>query len=598
MTDEIRDGLRDYAAPSTPPAGGVGRVLAVLDRRRRRRTATIASTATALVVVVGLGVVVGSVRGDDDQAEGPSDTTSTAPGRTGAPASWVAIPEAPLEPRQGSVGVWTGSEMVAVGGARDRPCPPDCDARPYPTLRRDGAAYDPERNTWRRIADAPSTFSSAEAVWSGDEMVVVADQDTWAYDPEVDEWRTLDSPPVATVDPGLDAPPVVTDAGIVFASHEQRSGGSSADVVLDPATGTWSPLPRDPFGESYDRSVAWDGGRLWLLSMSAESHAEVAEGARSRLAVLEGGLTDGTWRVVDDGTPPFVDGQLLWWAGDRLVVNPLDGHYGFTVDVSARQGRSGSVASRWTETGPLERVGGCPLPPVGTGDSWIAGGGPTLVAASGTNASVEVPDCPGLSGPDVAVWAGNDLMVWGGPNADGSAGTATGYRSAPAEPETSANGPCPGKLPMADRASHGFGSSQPATDKPDLPRPEQAWVCSYSTRDVRPDNSGGAWYEWVLSGGPVAIEDLDALTEDLTQVGPRKKDDVACFENLGPRYLVSYRAGDRLVGVVIDGYGCGDVRLTDDPYVTVPGASTTDGIVPGVLGGVSSLNRRVQGAFR
>jgi hypothetical protein len=58
---------------------------------------------------------------------------------------------------------------------------------------------------------------------------------------------------------------------------------------------------------------------------------------------------------------------------------------------------------------------------------------------------------------------------------------------------------------------------------------------------------------------------------------------------LGPRYLVSYTYKRDLTGVVIDRYGCREVRLTDNPFTTVPGAASGAGIVEGVLAGPTKL---------
>lgn len=598
--DDLRHALRDYATPGAVPPGGAGRVLAAVDRRRRRRTA-VASVAAALVLVGGIGVIAGLARGGPERSA-PAEVSDAATDVEGAPARWVEMPPSPLAPRTGSVGAWTGSELVVVGGTTADPCPPgaDCAAPSAANYRRDGAAYDPASDSWRPIADLPTTFRSAQAVWSGDDVVVIGDSGAWAYDPDADRWRTLDAPPGGRADAGEQTAPVVTPAGIVVPSYDQAATGASPDLLLDPATGTWTRLPHDPFGESFDRSMAWDGSRLWLLSMGADEHYRASEGARSRLAVLEGGVADGRWRVVDDETPPLTYGQRLWWSGDRLVVTPRRGFLGFTYDIDRRRGRVGE-ASPWTEVGTREEPEGCALPAAGVGPAWVSGGGPTLVAASDVNDVVAVPGCRGLAAPDVAVWAGSDLLVWGGPSSDHSAGTATGYRSQPAEsrPGSTAE-PCPERLPMADRATYGFGTEAPATRDPDLPRPDQAWICSYSSRDVRPDNTAGAWYVWERTSGPVEVDDLDLLDGLLQRITapeqPANTDGVVtlCTDELGPRYLVAFRSEDRMVGVVIDDYGCGDVRLTGDPATEVAG----DGLVPGVLDAPPELRELARTTLR
>lgn len=52
--------------------------------------------------------------------------------------------------------------------------------------------------------------------------------------------------------------------------------------------------------------------------------------------------------------------------------------------------------------------------------------------------------------------------------------------------------------------------------------------------------------------------------------------------------VVYSHAGD-LTGVVVDDYGCRDVRLTDNPHVTPPGASDQVGTVGGILDGGATI---------
>jgi hypothetical protein len=335
---------------------------------------------------------------------------------------WTSVAEAPIPARHDAAGVWTGTEVLVAGGTTVRPCPPGTDcAEPDGGERADGAAYDPASDSWRTIAPAPEAFVSTQAVWSGEEMVVVTATSALAYDPAADTWRVLDPPPEPRYEP---APPVVTDQGIVLVSYDQLPRRGRSDVVLDPTTGSWTTLPRDPFGESYDRSMAWDGQRLWLLSMAVEGHFEAYDGSSSRLAVLEGGLAAGEWRVVDPQTPEMVQGQVLWWADDRLVVPA--GRYGGgavrTLDTGAEE-----WADATAPEGDPER--GCVVPRVGPGSAWTADGD-ELTALRGDR-TVAVPDCSALPDPDVAVWAGDDLLLWGGPNPAFDGNTAGGLLWSP-----------------------------------------------------------------------------------------------------------------------------------------------------------------------
>ncbi|HEX8780796.1 MAG TPA: hypothetical protein VF728_06475 [Nocardioides sp.] len=156
----------------------------------------------------------------------------------------------------------------------------------------------------------------------------------------------------------------------------------------------------------------------------------------------------------------------------------------------------------------------------------------------------------------------------GGDSGGGSGGgTALEQRD-----ELSAHGrhPCPRRLPQTE--GPGLGTQEPADEAPSLPRAERAWVCEYAA------TAPG----WPREGPPreVTGEALDALAERVAALRPADGMRV-CTEELGPRWmLVLSRSGD-LTGVVVDGYGCRDVRLTDEPFTTVAGEGAVEGVLTG-----------------
>lgn len=360
---------------------------------------------TVVTAVAGLG-------GCWVRSDAPLEPTTDRP-----VGQWVEMAASPLSPRAGSAGVWTGEQLLVVGGRTGDPCPPDADcAQDLGEVLADGAAYDPGSDAWHRIADAPVPFADAQAVRVGDELVVVAGATTLAYTPATDRWRELPAAPPSDREA---APPVVVGDLVVLPTYDKQRRERSTDRVLDLGTGTWSMLPADPFGESYDRSMAWDGERLWLLSMAVESHFGAYEGSPSRLAVLEGGseggLTTGTWRVVETSTPLLTYGQLAWWGDGRLVVTPSNGQPARAYD---------PATSAWDEA-PSTEGESCTLPPAGVGRTWVAGGGPDLASRDGLRAT-SVDPCPSLPEADVAVWADDLLLVWGGPDQGYDGNTAAG----------------------------------------------------------------------------------------------------------------------------------------------------------------------------
>lgn len=62
-----------------------------------------------------------------------------------------------------------------------------------------------------------------------------------------------------------------------------------------------------------------------------------------------------------------------------------------------------------------------------------------------------------------------------------------------------------------------------------------------------------------------------------------------CTADLGTRVMLVYPDGPDLTGVIVDNFGCHDVRLTDDPAHTPPGYGTQRGTVTGILTAPSEL---------
>ena len=187
-----------------------------------------------------------------------------------ADASWSSMAESPLAPRFEPAVVWTGEEMLVIGGY-------DRSGREFD----DGAAFDPVTNSWRPIAALPSSreqrtgagvgqdgFSTRlafDGVWFEGEAVLRVggvgpgfwDFDLWAYSPDTDGWRVvsevrfdqLDNDELVMVD---GSPPIPTLYGLTVGRGELVAYGWRSDlnslghVVVDAQTGTWGefvPIP-------------------------------------------------------------------------------------------------------------------------------------------------------------------------------------------------------------------------------------------------------------------------------------------------------------------------------------------------------------------
>lgn len=110
---------------------------------------------------------------------------------------WRELSTAPITDRANFEAVWTGDELIVWGGQAG------------PSGMSDGAAYDPRSDTWRTISDGPlDPRYWASTVWTGKEVLIWGGYNVYApkgaqrvfgdgaaYDPDTDSWRPLpDSP--------------------------------------------------------------------------------------------------------------------------------------------------------------------------------------------------------------------------------------------------------------------------------------------------------------------------------------------------------------------------------------------------------------------
>lgn len=177
--------------------------------------------------------------------------------------TWEPIAPSPLAPRVSPASAWTGEEMLVWGGS-------DLQNKQVSRYFDDGAAYDPETDTWRKLSQAPIDARSPLSVWTGRELIVWGaavrleerPRDGAAYDPAVDSWRAI-----------AEAPIELTDATAVWTGREMivfgaaLHGGNFPETetaigaAYDPAADTWRRLPDS---ELYPNAstVAWNGQDL------------------------------------------------------------------------------------------------------------------------------------------------------------------------------------------------------------------------------------------------------------------------------------------------------------------------------------------------
>lgn len=191
----------------------------------------------------------------------------------------------------------------------------------------DGAAYDPRRRRWRRIADAPAPRDDVQAVWTGNQVLVWGgaragsdSRGVLAYDPETDGWRRYPPPPVAV---GLHAVVVWTGRALLVWGGTVDGPPSDRGALLDTRDGTWRVLP--------DAGLR---GRVNPAYGLVEGCVVVWGGVTANGPAGDGRCYDvrvGRWRAVTTSLGPRVPGGVattedgvLVWSGWDPRRRPLD----------------------------------------------------------------------------------------------------------------------------------------------------------------------------------------------------------------------------------------------------------------------------------
>ncbi len=332
------------------------------------------------------------------------------PTESAVAATWTRAADLPLSARYAPLLVWTGEEVLALGGHTGPPCPPNADCAVLDDTARDGAAYDPDSDSWRPIADAPIDLDRVAAhVMVDGELVVGDHQAWWSYTPGSDTWAELPAPPVA-------AGPETAHGGLVY-THDQRRVHS-----LDLATRTWSALPEDPLAPRLrDGSVFATDDGLVLTGVNYE------ETAPDEPTLTQADLWDGSsWRRLPR---TGMIGPLYHWTGERLVGLEIGGADGGQVNGWDRwyphAGALDVATGRWSE------IPGIPgyedlARDVDTGTWRVEASDGFLFATAGFVYADDTGSWSRLGRPDsemeqelTGVWVGDQLLVVGGADANG-----------------------------------------------------------------------------------------------------------------------------------------------------------------------------------
>jgi hypothetical protein len=200
--------------------------------------------------------------------------------------------------------LWTGREVLLIGGSDAPVCPPNADCLGDTTPLADGAAYDPATGAWRRSHRPPSGSTTSRPAMVGQTayvlhpawMLPAPPKEMFAYDVAADRWRGLPRPGDDTTFYELVA---AGDRLVALHSTDEsyESFRPGPDLVFDAIASQWRELPDDPMGRAFNRNAAWFNGELLVF----ENKLVTNPGAMPtfvRSAALN--LQTGRWRRLPD----------------------------------------------------------------------------------------------------------------------------------------------------------------------------------------------------------------------------------------------------------------------------------------------------------
>lgn len=388
--------------------------------RRVRWRVRVTVAVAALVGLAGVSALAGLLLSDgrDEGQLTVRESTQEAPGPGGGRVElaesgprqgegWRHLPEAPLRSRFDALSAWTGDEWLVVGG------------RQGTEFLATGARYDPERDAWAAMADAPERLSAAlqRAAWSGSKLFVWGrsaggGQVGVAYDPGQDRWQRLpDAPLRPRTGHGL---AWVGDELLVWGGSDEE-GPVGNGAAYDPTAGTWRTLPEAPLSPG-EPLVTPAGDHLLVWTQRGEPYGGAAmRGARYT-------PDEDRWRPLAPTDAPVggPSAATAVWTGTSVIVC-CDADPDVALDVYD------PVDDEWSPRAAPDTVADRMLhTAVWTGEEMLLWGGRQDLAVwlRGNGARYEpnrrawtavpeaAPRIPRIA--HAAAWTGEELLVWGG----------------------------------------------------------------------------------------------------------------------------------------------------------------------------------------
>lgn len=396
--------LRDATSEIRPSPELDARVAAIVgESRGGARHGWMVAMAAMVAVLVGAVVTVVSTQGEEGEVRVGAPGEGQSEGEVAG--SWEAFEAGPLATRADPKAVWTGTEMLVVGGLA---------VEQYAAFS-DGAAFDPASNKWRRIASRPAPGRIMVVAWTGSELFALGQQEgidlndmrsAHLYNPDSDTWRAATPPPR-----GFDSP-----EGAWWTGREVLVWQLGRGMLYDPAADTWREIP------AIDVAGAAAPGRgLWLegagvLAVQGATTPEGGGSLREALFLFDPIAT--RWRAAAPlpDVLPFFNTAYGAWLGTKLVFNPSPGGPTYAYDPANDTWRNLPTPAVERDRGmayftgvPIGGYGGV----IRVGDTHH----PLVVAdAAGKWSYPSAPDGE-VPGPDgVLLWTGREIILWGRPD--------------------------------------------------------------------------------------------------------------------------------------------------------------------------------------
>jgi hypothetical protein len=259
--------------------------------------------------------------------------------------SWHKLPAGPLSPRFNPNLVWTGREVLVIGGD------PDDESVDGPGYAMGEAAYDPSTNRWRNLPAMPSTPGHevrhlramvtdrgiyVGQLWQhittdGDSVELDAGTDFVVYDPAQNTWTKRETSAATNDDQpsGLDGVTVAGDQLLVLPGQGWHGDSSTwppsllgHGYRLDLATGVWTAMSAGPIDGTNPLGV-WTGSALLEYTGTIESSLDGGPSTGPGESAIWDPETD-TWTALPTA-PGGGLGNNAVWAGDRLLEWGLSG---------------------------------------------------------------------------------------------------------------------------------------------------------------------------------------------------------------------------------------------------------------------------------